>query len=387
MFRDYLRGFWRGVLHNKVATFINVGGLALGLAVFFALSFYVDREFSWDAHWDGAERIYVPMPVQESSTGVSTLPSNFIPYVVGTSLQTLRPGDFEAYARVYPAFGTITVDDNDYPNRSISLVEPALLDMLQLETVEGSLDDALADPSSVAVNATSAKAYFGDTSPLGRTVTLQMQLGPRRDYTVRAVYRVPGPSTFATMPFLARLDETALPQPNTRLDLWQFAPPPTPPRPGEPPQQGQSPLYLGQYFKLRPGVDIQALERDFRSFMDEGRFTDTGNSKIRYVFRSIRDLHLQPSPFQPGDNVQRLLVYAAIGVLVLLISGCNFVMLATLRLADRMREVGIRKSVGGGAPQLMGQYLLDAFLHTLVASIFAIAFLALAFPKLAPMLE
>jgi len=74
-------------------------------------------------------------------------------------------------------------------------------------------------------------------------------------------------------------------------------------------------------------------------------------------------------------------------VLVLAISGCNFVMLATLRLVDRMREVGIRKSVGGGVGQLLRQYLLDAFLHTFLAALIAIAFLVLGFPKLATMLE
>ena len=67
MIRDYLRSSWRGVLNNKVATFINVGGLAIGLAVFFALTFYVKREFSWDEQWEDADRLYRVSAVQESS--------------------------------------------------------------------------------------------------------------------------------------------------------------------------------------------------------------------------------------------------------------------------------------------------------------------------------
>jgi putative ABC transport system permease protein len=386
MWGDYLRATWRGVLHNKVATLINIGGLALGLAVFFALSFYVDREFSWDAHWDGADRIFVPLPVQEQPTGVMTLPSNFVPYVVGTAMQTLRPGDFEAYARVSFSGGTLIVDDKDYPNRSLAYVDAELPGVFQFDVVEGSLRDALADPRSIAINADYADTYFGDASPLGHTITHRTPQGLERDFTIKAVFRVPGPSSLSGMVFLTLLDSTTTPQPNARLDLWQFEPPP-PPEPGSPPQVAQQPLMVTHYFKLKPDVDTGALQRDFRNFMDERGYMTSGNAKTRYVFSNIRDLHLQPSPFEPSDNKQRLLVYATIGVLVLLISGCNFVMLATLRLADRMREVGIRKSVGGSGPQLMGQYLLDAFLHTLVASMLAVAFLALGFPRLATMLE
>ncbi len=391
MLGDYLRSFWRGVLHNKVATLINVGGLVLGLAVFFALSFYVDREFSWDEHWEDADRIYTPSGLTETPTGTTTSPSNFTPYVMGTTLQTLRPDAFETYVRVYSAFGTITINDDDEPvNQSVDYAEPALLDLIQLETLEGSLQEAFADPRSIAINERAAERFFPGESPLGRTINFTAQQDTLKQFVIRAVYRVPEPSTFAGFPFFALLDATAPPVRNARLDLWQFQPPPpptTPPQPGSPPLQAQQPFYVGHYFKLREGVDVKSVEADLRAFMDEGRQMDTGNSTTRFVFRNLQETHLQPNPFEPGDNVQRLSVYAAIGVLVLLISGCNFVMLATLRLVDRMREVGIRKTVGGGAGQLMLQYLLDAFFHTLLAAALAVAFLAFAFPKLQTMLE
>ncbi|HEY0961856.1 MAG TPA: FtsX-like permease family protein [Pseudomonadales bacterium] len=384
MLADYLRGFWRGVLHHKMATFINVGGLALGLTVFFALTFYVDREFSWDAHWDDAERIFVPIGIQETPTGMTPLPPTFIPYVLGTALQSLRPGDIEAYARVHSSYGTILVDEEEYPNRAISYVEPGLFDLVQFDVVEGALRDVLADPRSLAVNAAFAETYFGNASPLGATISFRTQQGALLDFVVKAVYRVPGPSNFAATTFLALFDPGLFLRQNAQADLWQFQPPPASSQPGTP---GKSPLYVAQYLKLRDGVDIREVESDLRAFMDAAGHMDSGNSKTRFAFSNIRELHLQPSPFEAGDNLQRLLVFAAIGVLVLLISGCNFVMLATLRLADRMREVGIRKSVGGGGTQLMGQYLFDAFFHTLVAALLAVLFLAFAFPRIAVMLE
>ena len=96
MLADDLRSFWRGVLANKVATAINVGGLAMGLAVFFALSFYVDRQFSWDEHWQDADRIYVASGAQESATGTTSAYVTNAPWVLGDTLLARNPDDFES---------------------------------------------------------------------------------------------------------------------------------------------------------------------------------------------------------------------------------------------------------------------------------------------------
>jgi putative ABC transport system permease protein len=393
MLADYLRSFWRGVLHNKVATLINVGGLAVGLAVFFALSFYVDREFSWDSQWDDADRIYRAAGTQEAATGnisgIFTTP----PYVMGTALQSRHPEAFEIYARALQLQSSVFIGEEEYPNLSRTHAEPALLELLQFETLEGSLDEVFADPRSIAISKAMAERYFADTSPLGKVISFGATQnffggppGERTDYIIKAVFDLPAPTTFG-IPFLAVLEATALPMPNVSTEIWQGAPV-RPTQPGEPPApRPVQPLNVSQYFKIREGVDIPAIVADLRSLMDENAYMQSPTSKTRFAFQNIQDIHLTPSLFEPGDNVQRLRVYAAIGVLVLLISGCNFVMLATLRLVDRMREVGIRKSLGGGAGQLMRQYLMDAFLHTLVAAILAVSFLAFAFPKLQVMLE
>ena len=141
MLADYLRSFWRGVLHNKVATLINVGGLALGLAVFFALSFYVNREFSWDAHWDDADRIYTASGTVESAGGNTQAVMNLGPWVLGDSLQTRHPEAFETFARVYQIQATAVVDEDEFPFVGRYHAEPALLDLLQVAVLVGSLQE------------------------------------------------------------------------------------------------------------------------------------------------------------------------------------------------------------------------------------------------------
>src|SRR5688572_30738383 len=119
MWRDHFRSFWRGVLNHKLITFINIGGLALGLTVFFALTFYVQREFSWDAHWEDADRIYATAGIQESLTGNSVPILTMSPYVLGTSLQTQYPDAFDAYARVFRSQGAFVINGEQFANRAI----------------------------------------------------------------------------------------------------------------------------------------------------------------------------------------------------------------------------------------------------------------------------
>lgn len=378
MLYDYLRSCWRGVLHNKVATFINIGGLALGLTVFFALIFYVHREFSWDAHWEDADRLYRAAGSQESPTGNTAALFTNAPYALGTSLQTRNPGAFEVFARVYQSQATVTIDAEDYPNQGMFLAEPGLLELIQLETLEGSLQEVFADPRSIAVGSRMADRFFAGKPPLGKTITFSPPQGGKRDYVVRAVYRVPEPSSLAHMQFLGLLDITALPVQNAGLDIWNQPQPPQPP---------QIPFNVTHYFKLNEAGNKAQLEADLRAFMDQNDYMTFGENKIRFTFQNLQDVHLMPGPFDPADNVQRLWVYAGVGILVLLISGCNFVMLATLRSVDRLREVGIRKTVGGSAGQLMQQYLLDAFCQSLVAAALAVALLELVLPRFQVMLE
>jgi putative ABC transport system permease protein len=375
MWRDHFRSFWRGVLNNKLTTFINVGGLALGLMVFFALTFYVQREFSWDAHWEDADRIYATAGVQENPTGNSVPILAMSPYVLGTSLQTQYPNAFDSYARVFRLQGTFVIDGEQFSNRAVHYSEPTLLDLFQIETVEGFLRDVFADPRAVAINVDAIENLFGRDSPLGKTVTFDSRAG-LADYTIKAVYRIPEPSTLSDLQFLALLDPTALPLPNATLDRWSSA--------GSPQPQT---LFASNYFKLRPGFDADAIQAGLGAFMDQNQYMQIGSTKTRFTFVPIQDVHLMPTLFSNGNSVERLRVYAAIGLLVLLISGCNFVMLATLRSVDRMREIGIRKTIGGQASQLMRQYLLDVFCQTFAAAFLALVLLEFSLPLLQARLE
>jgi putative ABC transport system permease protein len=371
MLRDYLRSFWLGVLHNKVSTLINVGGLALGLAVFFALVLQAQREFTWDAHWDDADRIYLAAGAMESPGGSTGAVLTNVPWALGSTLQSRNPDALEVQARVLHTSGTPAIAGVEHPGAVVAYAEPTLLDLVQLDTLDGSLEEVFADPRAIAISARVVEQYFGAASPLDRTLSVTLEQGSEIDYVVKAVYRVPGPSQLNSIEFLALLDPAIPPMPGLGVDIW-----------GQSPMEGQY-LNVRDYFKVREGFDAALLETDLRSFMDANGYYTFGSSKVRYAFRKLQDDYLfQRSNADAGNYVQRLWIQIAIGVLVLLTSGCNFVMLATLHSVDRMREVGIRKTVGGEAAQLLRQYLMDAFCQTLVAAMLALTLLELALPNL-----
>jgi putative ABC transport system permease protein len=374
MLHDYFRSFWRSLLRNKLTAFINIGGLALGLAVFFALTFYVHREFSYDAQWQDAERIYTVSSELESPSGNSGSYLNFSPYVLGTTLQTNYPDAIETYARLLQRQASLRLKDEEIARQSVILAEPALLELLQFKTVAGSLQDVFADPHAIALSEATVTQYFADASPLGQTLTFTTQEEGKRDYVVRAVFALPEPSSFK-ISYLARLDTAALAGMQSGLELWDSTP-------------KQYPLSLAHYFKLSEGVDAKQLEHELRQLMDEHKYLQRGDIKTRIGFVPLLNVHLwSGSLFDTADNVMRLWVYAVIGVLVLLVSGCNFVMLATLRSVDRIREVGIRKTLGSSVGSLVRQYLFDAFCQSLLAMLLAIAMLELSLPWLAQTLH
>jgi putative ABC transport system permease protein len=366
MLRDYLRSFWRMLRNNKFTSAINIGGLALGLAVFFALTLYVQREFSWDAQWEDADRIYAVAGRQERPSGNSVALVYFSYYVLGNHLQSTYPEAFEAYARLLRVQGSLIAADEEYSNYQVFYAEPDLLDILQLDVMEGSLQEVFADPRSIAISGKAAQILFGRQSALGQTLTFNSQQNSPADFTIKAVYRFPGPSSLDYMDFLALFSRDAAPVSNATPDSWSRT----------------AGLFTDNYFKLRPGFSAAQLESELRAFMDENHYMETSDVKSRFVFLPLQDVHLAPSNFNPFDNVARLRILAGIGVLVLLISGCNFVMLATLRSLDRVREVGIRKAMGAETGQLLRQYLVDVVLQTLMAATLAIMLLELALPWL-----
>ena len=169
MLRNYLLTAWRNLTKNKLYSVINIGGLALGMAVSFMLLLYVFSEFSFDKFNKNGDRLYRVLRNQPSNGELETSTNTPIP--LGPAVSKDFP-EVDQVARTYWAYDELMT----YQDKAIKLqvlpVDPAFLNMFSFEFITGNSRQALADLSSIVLTQSGAKAIFGDADPVGQTITL-----------------------------------------------------------------------------------------------------------------------------------------------------------------------------------------------------------------------
>ncbi len=204
----YLKVFFHNLLRQKVITLINIGGLAIGMAVFMLVSLYVKEEYSFEQRWDKAERIV---------RTVSTLrfnADNFIEIGSGSpsaleKFKVFYPEEIETGSRVFATGQSLLIDQEEVQG-AVSFVDPEILDVFNFEEISGSLADTLAAPGLIALEEETALRLIAGEA-LGRSLVLRLNDGSERDLRVAAIYRLPEGKGQLEFPSLSLLAEELLP--------------------------------------------------------------------------------------------------------------------------------------------------------------------------------
>ena len=362
MLKNYFKAAIRHLTHGKLFSAINVSGLAIGLAACSLIALYVHDETSYDRHWDHAERIFrvnTTMDVTGSSPGtvnvtsVATLPA----------LRRFFAGEIELGAYAGFKGDEIRVGNTRF-DETVLAVDRELIDIFGLETLAGSLEAALEEPTGIALSAALAERLFAGANALDRTLTLVDSDGNVADYRVRAVYRLPPGNTVLELPAMTRHDPTARPY----MLSWGILSGPT-------------------YVRLAPDVDVADLQSRIAAFVDQNVDISSmmagpdvaPSDRVDFTFQNIADAYLY-SPGGGGGNATIVLAFAAVAALVLLIACFNFMILTTAKAAQRAKEVAVRKVIGASRGQLVLQFLGESFLLALVAMLCALAIVEVALP-------
>lgn len=368
---------WQHLARQKLFTLINVIGLAIGLTVFILIFLYVKKEYSWDRQWENADRLHW-LTYEFSFNTTNSFKNPYVPLPAITMVQENFPEVIERSARLIQQGPRIRIGENTF-NGSVQFADPGVLEIIELETVSGSLDNVLAVPGLVALREDMKETWFGNADAIGETITLEIpprgfdQTQPTRtvDLEIGAVYRVPGEtSVFFTN--LSLLDVSTFPELNDEAPYWQMAP--------------QS---LG-LLVLRDGVDIEALNDRLPGLVDSlspkepWRFLQPGEGMSN--FQTIRVQHLPEAHFDNtlnlgnSGNQVKVTVFALIGLVVLAMGSINFIILATAKADDRKKEVGVRKVLGATKNQLAVQFLGESVAYTLVALLLSLGLAGAVLP-------
>jgi len=360
MLRNYLKVALRYLTKHKGYTFINTVGLAVGIACCILIMLFVKSELSFDRFHSKSDRIYRAW-LEEHYQG-EIFRNTVTPLPLGPVLQAGLP-EAAATCRVAGLTPAIKLDNNTF-NDPVNIVDSNFFKVFDFSLIEGNIKNPFPDKSSIVITKTYAKKYFGNISPIGKN--LEMQLGDDKIlFTVSALAKDPPLESSIQFGMLIPFNNAVhLWSEKTRTKAW-------------------SNVVVSTFVLLRNNSPLEAVNKKIASILDPLVAENYKPGEYLTRLQPLKDIHFNstlPDTIARPSDPKYSYILATIGVLILLIACINFVTLAMGRSATRALEVGVRKVLGAQRQQLIRQFWGEALLLTLLAMTIGIV-LAIIFQK------
>lgn len=359
MFKNYLKIAWRNLLKNKTFSFINIIGLAIGMAACMVILLFVSYEKSFDGMHK--KNLYRLCEVQKQEGLVAPQNVALSMYPMATALKLEYP-EIKNFVRVNQG-GEIglTYKDKRHYLKSSNWVDSTFFRIFDFPLLEGDRNTALMKPGSIVLTKDAAKKIFGSEDPMGKTV--MRYLNDTIALTVTGIMNVPANS---------HLQFEALISLNTVYNAeWE---------------RNWGGNWLVTYLELDKNANIKGLENKFPAFLKKYLAENDNWKGYELFLQPLSDVHAASNNITHDyNNTQKFdrrytYIFSFIAVLILVIACINFVNLSTARSAERAREVGIRKSIGAHRSQLAWQFMGESVMLSLIALVFAVAIVKLSLP-------
>jgi putative ABC transport system permease protein len=360
MLQNYLKIAFRNLTKNQVYSVINIGGLAVGMAVAMLIGLWVYDEFSFNQYHPNYDRIAQVMQHATSNGKVESQVAN--PAVMGPELRAKYGSNFKYVVQAsWPGSYVLSIGDNHVSKEGIYF-EPDGPAMLGLRMRQGTYA-GLKDPYSIMLSESVAKSLFGDQNPIGKT----LKVSRKYDVKVTGVYEdLPYNTSFrkvtVIMPWALWLIDN--PWAKTMKKPW-----------------GSN--FSQTYAQVADHVDMEDASTRIKSV----KLDNLSKEEARYKW--VAFLHPMSKwelygEFKNGVNtggqIKYVWMFGIIGVFVLMLACINFMNLATARSEKRAKEVGIRKAVGSVRSQLVNQFFAESYLVVLLAFLVAVLLVLLLLP-------
>ncbi|MCE4554019.1 ABC transporter permease [Roseateles cellulosilyticus] len=358
MNRFALLSLYRSLTRHRLHAALNIGGLAVGIAVFLVLSLYVRFETSYERWLPGHEQVYL-MQTRIDLPGSPF--SGAYPLTMGGLLDQLRedhPGLVGTRIRGGRDGGAVQ-RGSEAVKEDVAQVDASFFDVFALTMLQGRAD-ALQDPSAALISRSAARKYFGSTDPVGQTLSVSV------DWP--ANYRIAG--VFEDLPA------------NSELRLAILVPLPKGPPPGQWQWNIWGTASVATYLRFGTDAARLALEQALPAMIDK-RATNMGPQPSKFLslpLMPIADLHLQPQGSERASRKMTVAALGIVGLMALLIALVNYINLATAQAGGRAREVAMRKVLGADRGALVRQFIGEAVLIVAVAALGGLILTELSLP-------
>lgn len=356
MYKNYFKTAFRNLWRNRQFTFINIAGLALGIAVFLFITQYVAFEWNANRFNKNYNELYRINVQYKKGNTEYYLPPGFAPII-----KKQVPG-IENYVRIADGIGggvvsvqgTTAAGTKTFREDEIKYVDGSFLNVFSFPLIAGTA--SLAEPKTLALSETMSRKLFGMEEAVGKIITISNQFG-NTPYTVKAVYGLPVGSdiqaevllSLHTLESAANRDDNDWADPNTL-------------------ESGFTSIYL----QLKKGVSASDVATNIITYI---RSINPDSKDDKVILQPFSALHLAPSfdyPFQTYGSLLLVVVFSCVAVLILLIAWVNYINLSTAQALNRAKEVGVRKVLGASRMQLVLQYLTETFILTIASASIAL---------------
>ncbi|MBE7170296.1 MAG: ABC transporter permease [Williamsia sp.] len=366
MFVSYFKTAWRNLTKNKTSSFINVSGLAIGMAVAVLIGLWLHDELSFDRYHQNYDRI-----AQIMTRGIDAKDgpyvNNSMQYPLAIELQTNYKDNFSHFVKAsWTQDYILSAGDKKLSGRG-RFMDADAPEMLTLKMRQGNWR-GLKDPYSILLSASLAKALFGRADPMGQALTLRNKINVK----VTGVYEdLPLNTQFTDVKFISPWDLWA-----AENDWIKKA------------SNNWDNHFLKVYAEIKPGSSFESVYKhikdiELQQFKKLENFQDAVARHPQVFLYPMSDWHLHPLDRKAALDdgpIRMVWMVSIIGAFVLLLACINFMNLSTARSEKRAKEVGIRKTVGSMRQQLIYQFFSESFLVTICSFVLAILLVALVLP-------
>jgi len=367
MFQNYFKIAWRNLIKKKAYSIINIFGLGLGIACCILIFMFVQDELSYDNYHINGNRIYRVIHGSKSANTEESAKAN--PFWVwgNAPIGAALSHDFPEIDKVVQFSGRsdilLAYEDKIYQEDGVFFMDSTAFEVFSWQLLQGDPKTVLAAPYSIVLTESTARKYFGDKGPIGKTLKGSESAGRSNagDYTVTGIMKdVPSNSHFR---FNALLSMSTFKKSRPDVfDAWGY-------------------VDFYTYFLVKEQFNEAAFKQKIPDFMTRRR--EDPNSKYTIAIEPLKDVYLRtPAQRQPGEtgSLPNIYVFSVIGIFILVIAVINFMNLSTARSMERGKEVGVRKSIGAERSSLIFQFLGESFIIVFLSIMVAAIVVYIALP-------
>jgi putative ABC transport system permease protein len=360
MLVNYIKTALRNLFKHKGYSLINILGLSIGMATCLLILLYVNRELSYDDYNQDADRIY--RIGFSGRWGGRDFNLCVAPAPMANVVLETYPEIEEAVRFRFQGSFIVQYGDNSFKEDRIIFTDASFFNMFTIPLIKGDPQTALKEPHTLVLSRKTAEKYFRDEDPIGKI----LKLDDRTDYKVTGVFEeIPDNSHFH-YDILLSMESHA----DSKNKFWLS-------------------MNYQTYIRLHTDTDYRELETKFEELVEKyvgpqlAAFTGTSLEKLaeegeavaEYFLQPLRSIHLHSDllgELEPTSDVKYVYIFTAIAIFIIVIACINFMNLSTARSSGRAKEVGIRKVLGSFRKQLIGQFLTESMVMSVVSMILAL---------------